>query len=227
MLGLSIPFYDEEGAVEQVLHQTRYVLQEANIPFIIAAVNNGSSDKTSLIIDEFAEKNDCVIPIHFDVNQGYGGGILSGMRALAMQNVTVIGWGWGDGQVLPNVLPDLYQLCLDGHPLAKARRDRRKDGWIRKVITQSYAQTMRRLGVNTRDINGCPKLFRIADWSSLEATSEDWFLDAEVILKAEHKGWEIGEATVTMEPRYYNQSKVRFSTVVEFMQNIIQWKLRR
>ena len=33
MLGLSIPFYDEEGAVEQVLHQTRYVLQEAKYPF--------------------------------------------------------------------------------------------------------------------------------------------------------------------------------------------------
>ena len=106
-LGLSIPMYNEEGAADQVIHQTMYVLRKAKIPFQLAVVNNGSTDSTGAIIDNLSTQNPEITPIHFNRNQGYGGGILAGMRALTAQNLDCVGWMWGDGQVLPDVLPTL------------------------------------------------------------------------------------------------------------------------
>ena len=93
-LGLTIPMFNEEGAAEQVLQQTMYVLRKAKIPFQLAVVNNGSTDATGMIIDKLSTQHAEIIPVHFTTNQGYGGGILSGMRALEPQNLDCIGWMW-------------------------------------------------------------------------------------------------------------------------------------
>ena len=111
-LGLSIPMYNEEGSADQVIHQTMYVLRKANIPFQLAVVNNGSTDSTGAIIDNLSTQNSEITPIHFNSNQGYGGGILAGMRTLTAQNLDCVGWMWGDGQVLPDVLQNSLKLLL-------------------------------------------------------------------------------------------------------------------
>ena len=225
-LGLSIPLFNEEGASEQVLHQTMYVLREANIPFYLAVVNNGSTDRTGSIVDAMSQNFPEIIPIHFDENQGYGGGILAGMRALSPKGLDVVGWMWGDGQISPDVLPHLYQACQRGHQLSKAQRIKRKDGIDRLLISSVYSLTMRIMGCATKDINGCPKLFPSGIWQSLDVRSEDWFIDAEVTLLGEKRNWSIHQYPVVMEPRHHNQSKVRMHTLLEFAWNISKWKIR-
>ena len=224
-LGLSVPMYNEEGAAEQVIHQTMYVLRKANIPFQLAVVNNGSTDSTGAIIDNLGTQNTEVTPIHFNRNQGYGGGILAGMRALTAQNLDCVGWMWGDGQVLPDVLPKLVQACSNGSHLAKAERTKRKDGLLRKVISKGYSIAMKSTSADSRDINGCPKIFRLDAWESLTIESQDWFLDAEVILESGRNHFQIHQEPVTMQPRQYNQSKVNVRTVLEFGVNIVKWKI--
>ena len=225
-LGLAIPLFNEEGAAENVLHQTMFVLRQENIPFFIATVNNGSKDQTGDIIDQLAKHNPEIIPIHFDQNQGYGGGILAGMRSLEPKEPSVIGWSWGDGQISPQVIPTLYRACQKNAQLAKGQRIKRKDGFNRIVQSRVYNRAMRLMGTKTKDVNGCPKLFQVGAWKELDPLSQDWFLDAEVILQAEKLGWNIHQEPVTMEPRYYNRSKVHLGTSLEFTKNILQWKLK-
>lgn len=226
-LGIAIPMFNEAGAAEQVLHQTMYVLRKANIDFYIAVVNNGSSDGTGLIIDQMAQQFTEIIPIHLEKNQGYGGGILAGMRTLEKHNASVIGWMWGDGQISPEVLPKLYSACVQGSPVAKIVRNKRKDGFNRIIISKIYASYMKIMLSDIADINGCPKLFQQEKWKEIFAESTDWFLDAEVMVYAQHKKWKIHTESVTMEPRYHNKSKVDLHTLVEFTWNIAKWKLRR
>jgi glycosyltransferase involved in cell wall biosynthesis len=224
-LGLTIPMFNEEGAAEQVLQQTMYVLRKANIPFQLAVVNNGSTDATGMIIDKLSIQHSEIIPVHFTTNQGYGGGILAGMRTLEPQNLDCIGWMWGDGQVLPDVLPKLVQACHEGNHLAKAQRTKREDGWLRKVISKGYAIAMKSTALNVEDINGCPKIFQLPIWETLQIESRDWFLDAEVILEMQANKLCIHQEPVTMQPRQYNKSKVNVRTVLEFGVNILKWKL--
>ena len=227
-LGLAIPMFNEEGNVERVLNRTCSHLQNEHIDFTIAAINNGSTDGTGLILDNLSEHDPRIIPIHLAHNQGYGGGILAGMRTLLLQKHDVIGWTWGDGQICATVLSKLYKECTLGADLAKACRIQRQDGYTRRLISKIYAQLMW-LSFHTRttDINGCPKLFRRNFYQKLQLQSTDWFLDAETILKTEaHKG-NIHQEPVIMEPRAAGVSKVRLYTLSEFARNIIHWKFKR
>ena len=107
--------------------------------------------------------------------------------------------------------------------LAKAQRIERRDGWQRFAVTKTYAATMRLLGVRTPDVNGCPKLLRREAWEALAPQSTDWFLDPEVVLATEERGWQITNAPVVMQARMAGQSKVRLSTSLEFVVNLTRW----
>ena len=226
-LGISIPMYNEEGNVERVLQRCQSHLKASGIDFYIAAVNNGSTDGTGSTLDELSQREPRIIAIHLSSNQGYGGGILAGMNSLMLKNLDVVGWTWGDGQVCSTVLPRLYQECMQGADIAKACRIQRQDGYRRRFISKTYSMIMKMTGTRNSDLNGCPKLFRNDFYRSLELQSKDWFIDAEAMLKAEGKNAAIYQEPVIMEPRFFGESKVRMSTILEFTKNIIVWKLKR
>ena len=226
-LGIAIPMYNEEGNCERVIQRCISHLSELNISFFLAVVNNGSTDGTGLIIENFAQKDDRIIAVHLSQNQGYGGGILAGMNNLMLKETDVIGWIWGDGQVCSTVLPKLYTECMHGYDIAKACRIQRQDGYRRRFISKAYSFAIRLIGARSTDVNGCPKLFRSPIYRALQLQSTDWFIDAEAILKAEKKGFSIFQEPVIMEPRSFGESKVKTSTLLEFGKNIILWNLKK
>ena len=218
--------FNEEGNAERVIARMTKHLDSLNIIFSIAVVNNGSTDSTGSVLDDIGARDSRILPIHLEHNQGYGGGILSGLHMLRKYSPDVIGWSWGDGQVCATVLSSLYNECMSGADLAKACRIQRQDGYTRRFISSIYAQGMRRMGTRTPDINGCPKLFRWSFFERLDLESTDWFLDAEAILKTEKYNGVIHNEPVIMEPRTFGESKVRWSTLAEFAKNMVRWKCK-
>ena len=97
-LGLAIPFFNEEAVCEPVVRALSVALIGARIPHTMALVDNGSTDGTARILNRLAVELPNLRVMHLEVNAGYGGGILAGMRQL---ETPVVGWCWGDGQVAP------------------------------------------------------------------------------------------------------------------------------
>jgi len=222
-LGLVIPLLNEQELVTEVVASIHSTLAAANIEHTLVLVNNGSTDQTGHLIEGLAQA-DSVEAIHLRENAGYGGGILTGLAWFEQNGMPdVIGWCWGDGQVAPSVLPVLYEKCITGTPLAKVVRKERKDGLKRQVITTGYAATTRALGIRTPDVNGCPKLMTREAFETLQPRSQDWFLDAEIVIGAERNGWEIASESVVMHPRKAGRSKVNWKTIVEFTWNLSRW----
>jgi hypothetical protein len=137
----------------------------------------------------------------------------------------VVGWYWGDGQVSADMVPPLFRAILEGSDLAKAQRTKRQEGFRRRMIAKIYAAIMRAMGVRTPDVNGCPKLLSMATLETLQLSSTDWFLDAEAVLGSEKRGLKIYSHPATMLRREGGVSKVSVRTLIEFLRNIIQWKL--
>jgi len=223
-LGLVIPLLDEvelAAAVAEGIHQT---LVHADIAHTLVLVDNGSTDGTGSVIDGLAERLP-VQAIHLEKNAGYGGGILAGLEALKPDLPEVLGWCWGDGQIRPDTLPPLYRACIKGAPLAKVVRTERLDGTTRRVISAGYARAIRAIGADHPDVNGCPKLLRREALEALAPTSTDWFLDAEVVLGALSRGWDIATHPAAMAPRTAGRSKVGMGAVLEFALNLARWRM--
>lgn len=224
-LGLAVPLLNEEALIDEVAADIVETLDAEGVPFTLALVDNGSTDRTGERVDRWTERDGRVHAVHLLQNAGYGGGILAGIHALQRVGLPdVVGWCWGDGQVDPAVLPGLYRSCQEGVMLAKARRVERQDGLQRRLITTGYAAVTRLMGVQTRDVNGCPKLLRREAWLALDPKHTDWFLDAEVVLGAEARGWSIADAPVVMRARRAGKSKVKLATVLEFGRNLGGWR---
>ena len=225
-LGLAVPLYDEAPLVDEVVGAYVDVLRRSETDWRLVLVDNGSRDGTRAAVDRWAQ-TDGVEVVYLDENAGYGGGIQAGLARLR-EGVApeLIGWGWGDGQVDPAVLPALVAACLHGADLAKVRRVSRHDGWRRRVITRSYAGINRLLGSRSADVNGCPKVMWRQRFDEIGPQSMDWFLDPELVWQAEARGWVVAELPAAMRARRAGQSKVRWTTVLGFSARLAAWHLR-
>ena len=221
-LGLSIPFYNEAAVIPHSLPDLDSALSELRHDAVIILVNNGSTDGSKNLLAEWCHKKPerfklCDLP-H---NQGYGGGILAGLRILEAENVDWIGWMWGDNQIDPNILRPLCKALTEGADLAKSQRIQRQDGWQRTLITQSYHQLMRLKGYPIADINGCPKLMTRALLDGIQPKEHGWFLDPEVMIAAQRLGAVIHNEETIMRPRQGGQSKVKLATVCSFLSYVV------
>lgn len=218
-LSLVIPLYNEEENVEAVARGLLGALRSAGLPFELLLVDNGSSDGTAGLIDRLAADNPEVRKVTVAVNQGYGWGVLQGLRAAQGD---VLGYMAGDGQTDPEDVVRVYRLLVQqGLPLAKARRVRRHDGLVRLLITLLANLLFRVLfRLRTSDVNGTPKLMTRPLYESLALRSKDWFVDAELMIKCARRGVPFGEVPATFGARERGRSNVRLATLLEFLRNI-------
>jgi glycosyltransferase involved in cell wall biosynthesis len=221
-LGLVLPLYDEEDNAERTVRGLHAALSTVGAPFTLLMVDNGSTDDTPNIIDALSAELGHEA-LHLRPNAGYGGGVLHGLRAL---HTPALGWSWGDGQIEPEVVAKVWsQLALPGVQLAKARRVRREDGPARAVISGAYnLLTRHSFGLDTTDTNGCPKIMTRALYERLALASTDWFLDPELMLKAQALGATTAEVDAVMRPRIGGASKVRAATLWEFTRHLWAWR---
>ena len=97
----------------------------------------------------------------------------------------------GDAQNPPEDLAEMYRrMKANRADVMKGRRIARFDGPYRRIVSGGF-NLLFMLLFRTRglwDINGKPKGLTRAAYEQLELTSDDWFIDAEIVLEARRKG---------------------------------------
>jgi len=106
--------------------------------------------------------------------------------------------------------------------LAKVRRRFRQDSLKRKIVSIIYNGLMLSLfgWLGAIDVNGSPKLFSRRAFRAMRLRSDDWFLDPELILKANRLGLRVIEIDVEGYARHSGVSHVKRQTILEFLKNI-------
>lgn len=198
----------------------------AGIALELILVDNGSTDGTSAVIDRLIARGLPVTKLVVPVNRGAGLGIRTG---LAVGKGAHIGYVNADGQVAAEDVVRVYEATRSAPPnaIVKARRRNRPDGVIRAAISIVYNAMMPILfhGISSHDINGNPKVLRASVIRLMQLSSDDWFLEAEVMLKARYLRLPVVEVDVPSERRHGSRSHVRIGTVVEFLWNIAVYRL--
>ncbi|MEK7580866.1 MAG: glycosyltransferase family 2 protein [Patescibacteria group bacterium] len=221
-----LPFYNEEDVVEEVVRSLILQCQKNGLSVKFVLVNNGSSDKTGEIINRLKNEFEIIKTITIGKNKGYGYGI---RRGLSICDSPYIGYMWGDGQIKPIYLVRVAkELTHDSSlDLCKVVRVKRYDGLKRNLVTKIYNSLFSILFLmNERDVNGTPKLFKRSSYEKISLVSNDWFLDAELLIKAKSKKLSIKEIPAIFTPRAGGSSNVSYLTIFEFLFNIFRYRLK-
>jgi glycosyltransferase involved in cell wall biosynthesis len=223
-LSLVLPLYNEEEGLRTIVLDLLAEINRWPIRCELVLVNNGSIDGTARILKDLEAEFHAIRVVHVPLNMGYGWGIICGLRAAT---APIVGFMCGDGQIMPEDVGRVYRRLVEENlDVCKVVRVVRTDGLQRKIMSGVYNTLFRAVfRVRSLDINGTPKLMRRRCYEELNLTSKDWFIDAEVMIKAVRNGYRIGEVPVEFRPRAIGRSHVRLTTAVEFLRNMVRHRL--
>lgn len=228
IFSIVIPLYNEELAVKKVLCGVVKELEKIKTTYEIIAVDNGSTDNTNNILMKLTKKFPVIKILSIRVNEGYGNGISQGLK---IAKGSIIGYMDGDGQVLNNNLIECLKT-IKNEPIIdfiKVIRVERNDGGQRTIISGYYNYFIKKIfNIKQLDINAKPKFFRRSVYNKIKPIdSKDWFIDTEIVLKINRLKILCSVIPVVFSKREKGKSKVKiFLTIVEFIKNILIYKMR-
>ncbi len=224
-LSLVMPCYNEEESVEYTLKRLSSAFRRSGHTLQVVAVDNGSTDRTAEVLFRVAAEEPAITVHQVSPNQGYGGGVLSGVPLCTTPWFGIIG---ADGQVDAEDVVRLYEavIATNGRVLGKVRRRFRMDGLARKVISVSYNLFVLLLWprLGSLDVNGTPKILPRDVVEAMELQSRNWFLDPEIMIKAHYMGIRVLEFNAFARMRGNGISHVRATTCWEFFRHLLEFR---
>ena len=223
-----IPFCNEEKNVRYVLEGMSKEFKKGKYNYEIIAVDNASSDNTKWIIKNLSKKNNRIKYLYV-AKRGYGNAIINVLKRCGGK---YLGYGWGDGQMDNKDVIKVFSTLKDKNlDLCKVKRINRKDNFYRRLQSFVYNLLYRMIFPYMKfelfgDMNGCPKVFTRKTYKELRIISKKWFIDTEIMIKANRYKLRIGEIPIMFRKRRSGKSNLRLKVVFEFVKEAIKFKLK-
>lgn len=204
-LSVVVPCYNEARNIPLILKRFNEVLSGREDVEIIL-VNNGSTDESYQVIDEVLPLYPFVKLVNIKVNQGYGYGIIQGLKNSSGRYV---GWTHADMQTDPaDVIKALNLIEDNADQLVFVKGDRKGRPLFDRFFTvgMSLFETLY-MGIKLNDINAQPNIFPKSFYEEWENPPSDFSLDLYALYMANVKDLKIIRFDVLFPERRYGESK--------------------
>jgi hypothetical protein len=229
-LSVIVLCYRANEAIHRVIDPLFAELEVSGVAYEHLLVANQWADRpdpTGRVVEAFARDHDTVRTVIEDKQGAMGWDMRSGLAAAGGDYLVVID---GDAQnPVEDVLKMYRRMRATGVDVMKGRRIARFDGPYRRLISTVYNVAFTLL-FGTRgiwDVNGKPKGLTRAAYEALELESDDWFIDAEIVLSARRHGLAVAELPVVFHSNEERASFVRPTAILEFVRNMARQRFRR
>jgi len=203
-------------------------LEGDNIDYQIVLVGNywpGVDDITPQIVKELAQANLKIKPIIKPKQGMMGWDMRNGLEAADGELIAVID---GDGQMPAEDIIRIYKkIKEESLDFVKTFREKRFDNFWRRTISFFYNLTFKALfpGLKTKDVNSKPKIFTRQLFNKLDLISDDWFIDAEMMIQIRRLKVKMGEIPTVFRENQERPSFIKFSAIFEFIKNLIKARI--
>ena len=228
-LSVVVLCYRAGESILGVLEPLRGELDASGVPYELVLVANywaDGDDPTPEVVERYVRDHPRAKTVIAEKRGGMGWDMRAGLEAASGSCLVVMD---GDAQnPTEDALRAYREMKRTGADVMKGRRIARFDGLHRRALSWIY-NALFRLLFRTRglwDINGKPKGLTRAAWERLELRSDDWFVDAEIVLNARRSGLTIGELPVIFKANEERPSFVRLSAIWEFFRNMAAYRVR-
>lgn len=139
-----VPCYNEEDVLEMYYTETQKVVSNiSGYAFNYIFVDDGSRDKTHLILQALSEQNDNVKYISFSRNFGKEAAMYAGFYYSTGDYVIVMD---ADLQHPPSLITEMINKIEEGHDCCAARRtDRKGESPVRSLFSKSFYKLSNRI----------------------------------------------------------------------------------
>jgi len=197
-ISVFLPSHNEEPNVERVVRDFLTELPRVADAYEVIVVNDGSTDKTGAIADRLASEDSHVKVVHHEKNRGYGGAVISGIRAATQPYVMLAD---SDGQFDPREVESLAAYVPE-YDVVVGRRIRRADHLMRRINGQAWTMLVRIvLGIGISDIDCGFKLFKREFLDGMELRAHGAMISTELMARVAGRGAKIKEVGVHHLPR--------------------------
>lgn len=198
IISLVIPCYNEARNLERLVTRCEEVFEEIGIEVIL--VDNGSVDSTPEIMSSLLVGSQVCRSTRIEVNQGYGYGILSGLKICQGD---FLGWTHADLQTDPADVLAALKIILSNEGKGYFIKGERHNRPLKDAV---FAWGMALfeflvLGVKMWDINAQPNIFPRSFFESWDKTPHDFSLDLFAYTSAVKRGIEIKRIPVYFPAR--------------------------
>jgi glycosyltransferase involved in cell wall biosynthesis len=199
---LIIPCYNEAANLPLLLDRCKNLAAMPDVEVLL--VDNGSTDNTSEVLEKLLAKYPGCRSIRVEENQGYGFGIVSGLKAARGQ---ILGWTHADMQTDPqDALIGLEFFEKHGSDIfVKGRRHGRPFMDIVFTVGMSVFETFL-LARPMWDINAQPTMFSRRFFESWAAPPNDFSLDLYSYYQAQSQGLTVHKFPVRFGERAHGVS---------------------
>lgn len=203
-LSLIIPCYNESASLPALIDRCTQVTRHPDVEVVL--VDNGSTDDTPSRLAELLDGRERMRSVRVEVNQGYGFGILSGLRTATSD---LVAWTHADLQTDPtDILAALAVYDREADPerlFVKGRRQERPLG--DRVFTGGMAILESVLFRQSLwDINAQPTVMPRSFFESWKEPPFDFSLDLYAYVQARRRGLRVERVPVRFGAREHGQS---------------------
>ncbi len=203
-LSIIVPCYNEEKNISLILEKFNSVINNEKIEVIL--VNNGSTDNSEKILKELVPKYIFAKTVKVDINQGYGYGILQGLKEAKGE---FLGWTHADMQTDPKDVLKVYKILeennWDENLYVKGNRKKRPFSDNFFTIGMSIFETIF-MGKILYDVNAQPNIFSKNFFFSWENPPKDFALDLYALYMAKKKKLKVVRFDVLFPERIHGVS---------------------
>ena len=225
-LSIVVPCYNEAKNIPLILEKFNSAINRNDVEVIL--VNNGSKDNSQEVLDTLVPNYSFAKTVLVPVNQGYGFGILSGLRAASGD---FIGWTHADMQTDPSdCIKALEILLKSNNPNNSYAKGLRKGRAIMdEVFTMgmSFFETIY-MGHSLWDINAQPNIFPRSFFESWNNPPHDFSLDLYALYQARKQNMKIERFKVIFPPRLHGESSwnTGFASKWKFIKRTFEFSIK-
>ncbi len=202
-LSIVIPCYNEEQNIKLIVEKFNNVIKRNDIEVIL--VDNGSSDNSENIIKELLTKYDFLRTTKVNINQGYGFGILSGLKIAEGE---YIGWTHADMQTDPEDVIKALNIIEQSKEKNIYVKGMRKNRPFFDVFFTFGMGCFESILLNKVlwDINAQPNIFSRDLFDNWKNPPYDFALDLFAFYEAKKQNYKIIRFPVVFPPRIHGKS---------------------
>lgn len=220
LLSVVIPLLNEEETIPYLYDELNEVMGTIDADYELIFIDDGSTDKSPLLLKELQEKDDHVVVVNFRKNFGQTAAMAAGFDyALGDVIITMD----ADLQNDPHDIPLLLEKISEGNDVVTGWRYDRKDAFINRRLPSIIANKIisKTTGVNLHDYGCTLKAFRKEVIKNVKLYGE---MHRFIPAIASGMGIDFTEVKVNHRPRRFGTSKYGISRTIRVVLDLLTVK---